>query len=177
MSVFFVHAAAILLFCFGAFREAAAADFLVTTDFINISNTEHHFVARILDENVIEVARNEVGKNESWMIISGTINKTAVDWNPGWSYHLIPETIEFGEFFIEVCDATAPFVEDNLADAGGAFLPNLFWCPWSTRVLQEITSSPVDTVSPTMAPTTSEAWIRSAAIVYYLLMNALILLG
>ena len=76
------------------------ADFLVTSDRTNITNTAEHFVARIVDPIMIAEARAELDKSEGFKIISGTIEKTPVDWNPGWSYHFIPETIFFGDFFI-----------------------------------------------------------------------------
>jgi hypothetical protein len=134
-------------------------DFLVTSDSTNPDNTAEHFVARIVDEDAIAIARAEIEKDESsggsWQIISGTIEKTKADWNPDWSFHLIPDTVFFGEFFMEVCDATVLFVEENLDIAGGAFLPGLQWCPWGTRVLRELQTNDVpdeDTPNDT-APT------------------------
>jgi hypothetical protein len=128
------------------------ADFLVTSDRTNIANTAEHFVVRIVDPVMIEEARAELEKEKGFKIISGTIEKTVVDWNPGWSYHFIPDTIFFGDFFIEVCDASATYIEENLAEAGGAFLPRLQWCPWGTRVLEEITGAGGPQPRPTMAP-------------------------
>jgi hypothetical protein len=134
------------------------ADFLVTSDRSDIMNTAEHFVARIIDPATIAQARAELVKEEGFKIIAGTIEKTAVDWNPGWSYHLLPDTIFFGDFFIQVCDASATYVEENLDAAGGSFLPRLQWCPWGTRVLEEITSTgpsprpPQPQPRPTMAP-------------------------
>lgn len=118
-----------------------AVDFLVTSDGTNPTNTVQHFIARILDEAVIEEARAEIGKPDGWKIISGTISKEAVEWNPGWSFHFLPESVFFGELFFEVCDATVDYVEENLDEAGGAFLPNLQWCPWGTRVLGEVSEN------------------------------------
>ncbi|WP_433227073.1 hypothetical protein [Microtetraspora malaysiensis] len=39
---------------------------------------------------------------------------------------------------LRVCDATIPYVEDHLDEAGGAFLPGLVWCPWSSRLVREV---------------------------------------
>jgi hypothetical protein len=39
---------------------------------------------------------------------------------------------------IEVCDAATTYVEEHLDEVGGAFLPGRRWCPWSSRVLEEI---------------------------------------
>jgi hypothetical protein len=92
----------------------------------------------MVNESAIADARVELNKTESFRIISGVIQAQPVGWNPGWSYHLLPSSISFADFFMEVCDASAPYVEENLADVGGAFLPGNFWCPWGTRVLAEL---------------------------------------
>jgi hypothetical protein len=39
---------------------------------------------------------------------------------------------------VEVCDASIQYVEGNLDAAGGAFLPDLRWCPWSSHLVREI---------------------------------------
>jgi hypothetical protein len=139
------------------------ADFLVTSDRTNIMNMAEHFVVRIVDPIMIAEARVELDKSEGFKIISGTIEKTPVDWNPGWSYHFIPETIFFGDFFIEVCDASATYIEEHLDEAGGAFLPRLQWCPWGTRVLEEITDGGGGPSQPTSTPSAPAAPPRCAA--------------
>ncbi|MGW5100847.1 BP74-related protein [Streptomyces sp. NPDC004100] len=62
----------------------------------------------------------------------------AASYNPRWSFHYNPETVNFFDVAIEVCDATLPYVEENLDEAGGAFLPGAIWCPWSSRLTREI---------------------------------------
>ena len=131
----------------------AFVDFLVTSRSSDPNNKEYYFVSRIVQEQSIADARAELSKTSGFRIISGTISKTPVEWNPGWSFHLIPETVFFGDFFIEVCDANVVYVEDNLDDAGGAFLPNLKWCPWGTRVLLDLNATNGDvTVNVTEPP-------------------------
>jgi len=154
----------LLLLCIA--EMALAVDFLVTSDGNDPANTEQHFVARILDDDIVEEARAEIGKPDGWKIISGTIDKTPVDWNPGWSFHLTPETVFFGEVFFEVCDATVDYVEENLEDAGGAFLPGLQWCPWGTRVLEELPEGGVPSPAPvdmsSMMPSVADAIVESS---------------
>jgi hypothetical protein len=70
----------------------------------------------------------------------GRIVKRPADYNPGWSFHINPDTISFFDFAIEVCDASPSYVEDHLDEACGAFLPGCYWCPWSSRLKEEITS-------------------------------------
>ncbi len=62
--------------------------------------------------------------------------KEPADYNPLWSYHLHPDSIDFFEYEIEVCDATIQYVEDHLNEVGGSFLPNNFWCPWCSRLIK-----------------------------------------
>jgi hypothetical protein len=58
---------------------------------------------------------------------------------PQWDFHYNPDTISFADAAIEVCDATIPYVEDHLDEAGGPFLPGLYWCPWTGRLTAEVT--------------------------------------
>jgi hypothetical protein len=63
---------------------------------------------------------------------------------------------------IQVCDANVEFVEENLADAGGAFLPDNFWCPWSSRVLEEVGNETVIiSDEPSMMPDDNETAVPS----------------
>ena len=67
--------------------------------------------------------------------------KERASYNPDWSYHLAPESIEFFEMAVEVCDATTAYVEEHLAEAGGSFLPGNAWCPWTSKLLDEVSFS------------------------------------
>eukprot|EP00529_Nitzschia_sp_RCC80_P027663 CAMPEP_0113453542 /NCGR_PEP_ID=MMETSP0014_2-20120614/7408_1 /TAXON_ID=2857 /ORGANISM="Nitzschia sp." /LENGTH=251 /DNA_ID=CAMNT_0000344933 /DNA_START=127 /DNA_END=882 /DNA_ORIENTATION=+ /assembly_acc=CAM_ASM_000159 len=135
-------------------QEIEAVDFLVTTDYTNSTDEDQHFIARIYDPEIIAIARGEIEKVEPpFMIIAGTIVKETADWNPDWSFYIDPATVIFGDVFVEVCDANVEFVEENLDDAGGAFLPSNFWCPWSSRVLEEVGNETVVlTMEPSMVP-------------------------
>jgi hypothetical protein len=61
-------------------------------------------------------------------------------------------------------------VEENLEDAGGAFLPGSQWCPWGTRVLSELqavdnngtTTAPSITTQPTILTTPTPSAIPSS---------------
>ncbi|MEU0432031.1 hypothetical protein ABZ153_10400 [Streptomyces sp. NPDC006290] len=46
---------------------------------------------------------------------------------------------QFADAAIEVCDATIPYVEDHLDEAGGPFFPGLYWCPRTGRLTEEVT--------------------------------------
>lgn len=101
--------------------------------------TRHRFVVKIDDPEEIAHARALVrGETDQLPHVFGRIVKDRAPYNPRWSYHIDPRTVQFFDFSIEVCDATIPYVEEHLAEAGGAFLPGLYWCDWSSRLIREI---------------------------------------
>lgn len=55
--------------------------------------------------------------------------------------HVDPDTTEFFDEAIEVCDATVPYVDDNVDEAGGPFLPGLVRCDWTSRLVREVAAS------------------------------------
>lgn len=70
--------------------------------------------------------------------LNGVITKRRASYNPQWSYHYIPDSVEFADITAEVCDASISYVEEHLDEAGGHFLPDLRWCPWSSKLTREI---------------------------------------
>ena len=100
---------------------------------------EKIFVIELTEERKIEHARRVLsGEEELKIHISGTIIKKPTWYNPQWSYHLKPSSIDFFEFAIEVCDSTVAYVEDHLDEVGGSFLPGNHWCPWTSKLVREI---------------------------------------
>ena len=98
------------------------------------------FVIELTDESKIQQARNILNKTQKYdeTHVVGRIIKRPAPYNPKWSYQLDPASISFFNVAIEVCDANIGYVEDHLDEAGGAFLPGLYWCPWSSRLVKEI---------------------------------------
>ncbi|WP_299537101.1 calmodulin-binding protein [uncultured Streptomyces sp.] len=115
--------------------QAGAADEAAYFKMRDITRAE--FIVKITTPSAIQEARDIVATGEQKIVI-GRIVKRQADYNPRWSFHLDPERIQFAEAAIEVCDATTPYVEDHLDEAGGAFLPGLYWCPWTGRLTEEI---------------------------------------
>ncbi|MFB9207662.1 calmodulin-binding protein [Nonomuraea spiralis] len=114
--------------------QAAESAYFEMTDI-----TREHFIIRLTDPAKIQHARDLVnGETTDRPHVIGRILKRQVPYNPRWSYHYNPETVDFFDQAFEVCDATIPYVEDYLDEAGGAFLPGLVWCPWTSRLVREV---------------------------------------
>jgi hypothetical protein len=97
------------------------------------------FVFELRDEVKIAQARAILADPTSLKKhVQGKIVPRPAPYNPGWSFHLDPDTIGFFELQIEVCDANATYVEAHLDEIGGSTLPNNFWCPWSSTLAREI---------------------------------------
>ncbi|MGR6913301.1 BP74-related protein [[Actinomadura] parvosata] len=117
-----------------AAQQAAPAAYFVMTDI-----TREQFVVQITDPDKIRHARELVsGETGERPHVVGRISKQSAPYNARWSYHFRPETVDFFDVAIEVCDATIPYVEDHLDEAGGAFLPGLVYCPWTSRLVREL---------------------------------------
>lgn len=102
-------------------------------------DTQSRFVIQLSDPAKIEHARRIVRGEERLRIhVHGKIVKTSAPYNARWSYHLAPASIDFFEIAAEVCDASIQYVEEHLDEVGGSTLPGLYWCPRSSRLIDEI---------------------------------------
>jgi hypothetical protein len=100
------------------------------------------FVFKLIDEARINEARAILQQSHPTRNhVQGTIITSNVPYNPKWSFHLNPNTIRFFEMQIEVCDANVTYIEEHLDEIGGSTLPRNFWCPWSSRLLAEVTNN------------------------------------
>jgi hypothetical protein len=119
-----------------AHRGAAAPEAYFEFDYPPASDK---VVFKLTDTAKIQEARNIInGTQKDKTHVMGKIVKRAASYNTGWSFHLDPATINFFQAAIEVCDAAPRYVEDHLDEAGGAFLPGAYWCPWGSRLLREV---------------------------------------
>lgn len=97
------------------------------------------FVIELIKDDTIKHARDLLsGETDDEPHFMGRIKKRPAPYNPRFSYHIDPETIMFFNHAIEVCDASFTYVEDHLDEAGGAFLPGGFFCPWTSQLVKEI---------------------------------------
>ncbi|EPB86007.1 hypothetical protein HMPREF1544_02411 [Mucor circinelloides 1006PhL] len=120
---------------------AALAASLVSAEtayFTLQTQEQRDFVIELTDDAKIAHARRILsGEETNDVHVMGRIVKRRQDYNPSWSYHLDPQSINFFLHAIEVCDATVSYVEDYLDEACGAFLPGCYFCPWTSRLIRE----------------------------------------
>ncbi|MGW1536478.1 BP74-related protein [Streptomyces aureus] len=115
-------------------RAAESSAYFVMTDV-----THEQFVIKLTKPGDIEHARELVtGETTDRPHVVARIVKRTAPYNPRWSFHTNPDTTQFFDQAFEVCDATIPYVEDNVDEAGGPFLPGLVWCDWSSRLIREV---------------------------------------
>lgn len=120
--------------------------------------TTQEFVFKLTDDAKIGKARKILsGEEKDQIHVTGRIVKRPASYNPGWSYHLEPDTVSFFEMAIEVCDAGPQYVEDHLDEACGAFLPGCHWCPWSSRLTREVNGAKAATTSTAPAALQTKA--------------------
>jgi hypothetical protein len=76
-------------------------------DFAFTDSSDKEFIIRLTSEERIAEARRIIsGEEKDAVHVMGSIRKQRVDYNPGWSFHLDPDTITFFAAAIEVCDAS-----------------------------------------------------------------------
>ncbi|THA62986.1 calmodulin-binding protein [Streptomyces sp. A0642] len=118
----------------GARDAAVAPAYFEMTDI-----TRSTFIVQLVEERAIRHARDLVnGVTTEQPHVVGRIVKRPAAYNPRWSFHYDPQTVQFFDVAIEVCDATVPYVEDHLDEAGGAFLPGNVFCPWTSTLVKEV---------------------------------------
>ncbi len=97
------------------------------------------FVVKLTDPVKIQKARDLLsGRDQSGRHIGGVIVKEPACYNSPWSYHLDPQSIEFFDNAMEVCDGAMGYIESHLDEVGGALLPGNRWCSWGSRLVREI---------------------------------------
>jgi hypothetical protein len=58
----------------------------------------------------------------------GTVVRDDAGPNAPWSWHIDPESLEFAEITIEVCDGLPSYVEDRTVTSEQ-------FCPWSAKIV------------------------------------------
>ena len=97
------------------------------------------FIIQLNQQEQIEKALKILsGQEKDAIHVHGRIVKRQQPYNPKFNFYLDPDTINFFEVAIEVCDANMMYVEDHLDEACGAFLPGCHWCPWNSKLSREV---------------------------------------
>ncbi|HEY0095413.1 MAG TPA: calmodulin [Archangium sp.] len=100
---------------------------------------DQEFIFELIDPAKIQEAQNILAGKETLKVhVMGKIVRSRKPYNPNFNYHLDPASISFFAMAIEVCDANMAYVEAHLDEAGGAFLPGFFWCPWDSKLKREV---------------------------------------
>ncbi|GII87942.1 hypothetical protein Ssi03_59320 [Sphaerisporangium siamense] len=139
-----ISAAAAILGVLAATSPAAATGRAATDPayFAFTDASDQYFVLKLTDPAKIQHARDLInGVTTDQPHVIGTIVPSQASYNQGWSYHYDPATIDFFDAATEVCDASIDYVEEHLDEAGGAFLPNYTWCPWSSHLVEEVSTA------------------------------------
>jgi uncharacterized protein (TIGR03437 family) len=129
-----------LLLIFGAPRPAGVAAPAEEAYFVFDSPPRKDlFVIKLTDPAKIQKARDIISeKEQSGRHVGGLIVKQPACYNAPWNYHLDPQSIEFFDNAIEVCDGAMGYIETHLDEVGGALLPGSRWCSWGSRLVREI---------------------------------------
>jgi len=100
---------------------------------------ENDFVIALKKPEQIEAARAIVSGAETAKVrVNGIVVPGKVAWNKPWSFYVDPDSISFFELGSVGCSAATSTVEARLSEVGGSFLPGRRWCPFSSRVSEEI---------------------------------------
>ena len=113
------------------------------------------FFVKINGPQLVQSARMQISRVIEPLSITGIIIKSRANYNPNYSYHYDPDTVDFFEVAIEVCDSTFAYTEEHLAEAGGAFLPGNRLCPWGSFLVEEVLPSPLAIVVTVASGTNS----------------------
>ena len=83
---------------------------------------------RLTDPADIEIARRLLNGEEAPSIPSGVVVRGSSDVNTGYTWHIDPETVEFADVAVEVCDGLPSDVEQGIITSDR-------YCPWGAEVI------------------------------------------
>lgn len=92
------------------------------------------FHVRITDPDVIEEAERLI-ESEEQRIISAPLRRGDGGFNEPWSWHLDPDSVEFADLTIELCDGCPHMIEEDLDYWIGTVGR---YCPWSTELVARV---------------------------------------
>ncbi len=111
------------------------------TAYFEFSDNTNFFVFKLEDPVKIKKARAMISGEIPKLHVMGYVGQWKVDYNPIWSYHLLPDSIDFFENAIEVCDASISYLEKYHTEFCAQFPKSkCHWCPWNSNITREIIS-------------------------------------
>ncbi len=119
---------AILVGCGGGApseQPAPAPEGVVVT--LRVADAEEYRI-RLTDPDDIGIAQKLLAGEVSPRIPNGRVVRDQPDVNVGYSWHIDPDSIEFADTTIEVCDGRPSDVEKGVISSDR-------YCPWSAKVV------------------------------------------
>ncbi len=90
---------------------------------------EEEYRIELTDPADIEIARRLLAGQEAPDIPNGVVVRGDPGVNTGYSWHIDPETVEFANVTVEVCDGRPSDVEANEITSDR-------YCPWDAKVIR-----------------------------------------
>jgi len=94
---------------------------------IRVADVEEYRI-RLTDPADIEIARKLLAGEEAPRIPNGVVVRGDPDVNVGYRWHIDPESVEFADSTMEVCDGLPSDVENGIITSDR-------YCPWSAEVI------------------------------------------
>src|SRR5688500_18555467 len=111
--------------CGGAATQAPGQEGVVVT--FRVADVEEYKI-RLTDPADMEIARKLLAGEEAPNIPNGVVVRGDPDVNVGYTWHIDPESLEFADFTVEVCDGLPSDVEKGIITSDR-------YCPWSAEVI------------------------------------------
>lgn len=100
---------------------------------IGFEGRDETFVAFVATDAEVRAMSREARSEDKTLIVSGLVRAGSKRYNPDWGYTMGSHSIELGEVFAEVCDASPGYVQRHLDEWDGQR-----WCPWSSYVARRL---------------------------------------
>ena len=111
--------------CAGSATEVPQKEGVVVT--FRVADVEEYRI-RLTDPADIEIARKLLAGEEAPRIPNGVVVRGDPDVNVGYTWHIDPESVEFADITMEVCDGLPSDVEKGIITSDR-------YCPWSAEVI------------------------------------------
>ena len=97
---------------------------------VTFSVRDEQFKAVVTQSKSMAYVLNYLSGHETKKVPNGKLLKVG-EFNPGWSWHLDPDSIVFTDLSIELCDGRPTYIEEHEDDW---LLSVKNYCPWSAVI-------------------------------------------